>query len=122
MAYRILVIDDEEPILDLMRATLARDGYDILCANNGTLGLQMHREQAPDLMIVDIAMPEVNGYHVIDSVRQYEGESKHTPIIVLTAFPESVINRDLDEMGADLHLTKPISPTELLKFIKRLLK
>ncbi len=121
MAHRILVIDDDEPILTLMRLTLGKDGYEVLCADSGALGLQMYHDEHPDLVMVDIAMPEVNGYHVIDHIRQHEGESKHTPILVLTAFPEAVINRDLDEMGADLSLTKPISGTELLQFVRRLL-
>lgn len=122
MAHRILVIDDEQPILDLMRAMLARDSYEVLCADNGVLGLEMYREQNPDLLIVDIAMPEVNGYHVIDTIRQEEGKDKHTPIIVLTAFPESVVTRDLDDMGADLYLTKPITAGDLLAFVSKLLQ
>jgi len=122
MPHRILVIDDEQPILDLMRAILARDGHEVLCADNGALGLEMYRDKQPNLLIVDIAMPEVNGYHVLDTVRQEEGTARHTPIIILTAFPEGVVNQDVDDKGADLYLTKPISAAELLEFVKRLLQ
>ena len=120
MPQRILVIDDEVPSLELMRITLSREPYEVLLADSGALGLELVREKKPDLVICDIAMPEVNGYHVIDTIRREE-QDRHTPILVLTAFPDSVVDRDFGEKGADLYLTKPVSPTELMSFVSRLL-
>jgi two-component system, sensor histidine kinase and response regulator len=120
MPQRILVIDDEQPTLELMRITLSREPYEVLLADSGALGLEMVREKKPDLVICDIAMPEVNGYHVIDTIRKEEDH--HTPILVMTAFPEGILDRDFGEKDADLYLTKPVSPSQLVAFVSKLLQ
>ena len=119
MPQRILVIDDEHPTLELVRLTLASEPYEVLLADSGALGLQMVREKNPDLVICDIAMPDVNGYHVIDTIRKEQDH--HIPILVLTAFPEGVLDRDFGEKDADLYLTKPVAPAQLVAFVSKLL-
>jgi len=117
---RILIIDDDTVVLDMLNKTLAMHDFDVLAAPDGEQGISLFEQQRPDLVIVDIAMPHINGYQVIQRIRAIGGDVA-TPIVILTAFPQSVTQQDDDAIGADLYLTKPISSTMLIEFINRLL-
>ena len=109
----ILVVDDNEANRDLARATLEDEGYEVLVATGGKEGLAMFEERRPDCVLLDVRMPEMDGFAVCERIRSIEGGAG-TPIVFLTAL------RDVDTfdraiaVGGDDFLTKPVRPTELV--------
>ncbi|HEC23210.1 MAG TPA: response regulator [Chloroflexi bacterium] len=118
---RILVIDDDQTILKMFEIALGRAGFEVLSAPDGDIGLRLFRDQKPDLAIIDIAMPGIDGYQVIERIRRLEDEIGHVPLIVLTAHEQSVMRRYAEELGVDLYLTKPVTPSEIVQHIKDLM-
>ena len=119
---RILVIDDDDAVLGLLEFSLKRAGYEVFSAMDGSLGIQTFQKQNPDLVIVDLAMPGMDGYQVIEELRKLAGSSKRLPIIILTAHDQDVMRDYGTELGADLYLTKPIAPKQLVEHVSHLLK
>ncbi|GGH14074.1 response regulator transcription factor [Paenibacillus segetis] len=119
MRFEILVIDDDEKITSMLRRGLAFEGYGVHTANNGTEGLSKVLSVDPDLIILDVMMPMIDGFEVIRRLR--EGGST-TPVLMLTAKDE-VENRvkGLD-LGADDYLVKPFALEELLARVRALLR
>jgi two-component system response regulator MprA len=118
MAERILVIDDEPNIVDLLRRSLAFEGYRVDVAYDGPQGLARARENPPDLVILDIMMPDMDGYEVCRRLRA----GSDVPILMLTAkdaVPDKVTGLDA---GADDYLVKPWAHDELLARIRALLR
>jgi len=118
---KILVVDDEEDILELVRYNLAREGYEVLCAESGEEALKAVSHRNPDLMVLDLMLPGIDGLEV---TRRLKAESDHRvmPIIMLTAKgEESDIVTGL-ELGADDYITKPFSPRILLARIRAVLR
>lgn len=115
---RILVVDDERQITRMLRASLQSSGYEVLTAGNGVEGLEMFQSGRPDLIITDLAMPEMNGLELTEAVRRLD----RTPIIVLSVRDTDAMKvKALDE-GADDYLTKPFSMPELLARIRAQLR
>jgi len=117
----ILVVDDEEDILELVRYNLAREGYEIVCAASGEESLKKAKSAPPDLIVLDLMLPGIDGLEV---ARQLKNDSKTSdiPIVMLTAKgEESDIVTGL-EMGADDYLTKPFSPRILVARIRAVLR
>ncbi len=111
---KILVVDDEEAILDLIETELEFEGYDVVTAQNGEEAIEKARAFVPDLMILDIMLPKKNGYDVCKEVLSF----LDIPIILLTA-KSDIIDKVLGlELGADDYLTKPFDNRELLARIK----
>ncbi len=120
-AYRILAVDDELDILDLLRYNLSRDGFDVTTATAGDEALKMIRTKGFDLVILDLMMPGLQGMELCRILRNESG-TRGLPIIMLTAKSEEV-DRILGlEMGADDYMTKPFSPRELIARIKAVLR
>ena len=111
MRKKILVIEDEKNIVDILVFNLIREGYDTLEAYDGATGLRLALEQDPDLILLDLMLPEMDGFEVC---RRLRGEGRATPVIMLTAREEETDKVLGLELGADDYITKPFSPSELL--------
>jgi DNA-binding response OmpR family regulator len=118
---RILIIDDDHTILEMLRIALNRADFEALPATDGDIGLRLFRDEQPDLVIVDVAMPGMDGYDVVERIRAGEPPEQPTPIIMLTAHNQPVMRDYASELGADLYLAKPIAPKELVDHIRKLL-
>ncbi|KMY52122.1 response regulator YycF [Peribacillus loiseleuriae] len=114
MEKKILVVDDEKPIADILQFNLKKEGFDVSCAYDGNEALKMVEELQPDLILLDIMLPQRDGMEVCREVRKkYE-----TPIIMLTA-KDSEIDKVLGlELGADDYVTKPFSTREIIARVK----
>ncbi len=115
---RILVVDDEPAVTDLLAYNLRKAHYDVLVAADGREGLRLARESAPDLIVLDLMMPEIDGLDVCRELRH----TSQVPIIMLTARAEEVDRVVGLELGADDYVTKPFSVRELLARIKAVLR
>ncbi|MFN2159484.1 MAG: response regulator transcription factor [Anaerolineales bacterium] len=118
MAKTILLVDDEIQLLSLLSDVLTKEGYRVISARNGQEAIYSARQGKPDLIILDIMMPEMDGYEFI---RQHRRE-RDTPIILLTAKVEEEEKVLGLRMGADDYITKPFSPRELVARIEALLR
>ena len=115
---KILVVDDEKKIVDIVKAYLERDGYQVLAAYDGNAALEIARHQKPDLLVLDLMLPEISGLDVCRTLRK----ESDTPIIMLTARDEVTDKIIGLEMGADDYVTKPFDPKELLSRIRAVLR
>jgi CheY-like chemotaxis protein len=118
-ARKILVVEDDDVMRELMRMTLERQGYRVLTAENGVRGFELAYELRPDLIITDIWMPAADGVHLVRRVRDTE-EVAATPIIVTTGYGTGSATYTLAQ-GADAYEPKPIDPASLLLTVARLL-
>jgi len=118
---KILVTDDEKDIVELISYNLEKEGFSILKAYDGKAALQTVKTQKPDLMILDLMLPEISGLDVCKSIR-HNAETAHLPIIMLTAKAEEVDKIIGLEMGADDYVTKPFSVKELVARVRALLR
>jgi len=117
---RVLVVDDEPEAVELVEFNLKQAGYAVTTAADGAEALKKARSQTPDLIVLDVMLPEMNGFEICKALRLDPATAK-TPIIMLTA-KAAEIDRVLGlELGADDYLTKPFSPRELLLRIKKIL-
>lgn len=118
MSKTILVVDDEERIVSLIKAYLTQDGYRVVTAENGRAALFVARHENPDLILLDVMMPELDGY---EFMRLY-GKERNTPVILLTAKIEETDKVLGLELGADDYVTKPFSPRELVARVRAVLR
>jgi CheY-like chemotaxis protein len=123
MSKRILVIDDDDLIRSLTTHFLKQGDYDVITAPNGPEGVKQYETEQPDLIVLDIAMPDMSGFEVAKSIRELEKRDQrpHTPIIILTAYARSFFLSVGSESGIDSYLTKPITPEQLLSHVERFL-
>lgn len=115
MGKTILIVEDEQNIVDILSFNLSREGYDTLEAYDGPTGLQLALENNPDLILLDLMLPGMNGFDVCRKVRE-SGSS--TPILMLTAREEEADKVLGLELGADDYITKPFSMRELIARVK----
>ncbi|HOV78460.1 MAG TPA: response regulator transcription factor [Bacillota bacterium] len=118
---KILVVDDEKNILELVRFNLEREGFEVFTALDGTLAIDLAREERPDLIVLDVMLPGMNGFEVCRELNR-DPLTSGIPIIMLSARAEE-LDRVLGlEMGADDYVIKPFSPRELVARIKARLR
>ena len=115
MAKKILVVDDEPNIVDILRFNLQREGYEVLAAYDGQEGLDKARSEGPDLILLDVMLPEKDGFQVCEELRKTD---RLTPIIMLTAREEERDRVMGLELGADDYVVKPFSVRELLARVR----
>ena len=118
---QILIVDDEEDILELVRYNLVREGYRVLCADKGEKALAIVREQIPSLMVLDLMLPGIDGLEVTRRLKSQE-KFKNIPIIMLTAKGEEADIVAGLELGADDYVTKPFSPRILTARVRAVLR
>ena len=124
MSGKILVVDDEQPIIDVLTYNLQRAGYDVIVAWDGAAALALARRERPDLIILDLMLPKLDGIEVCRALRREAAANQEPdiPIIMLTARDEE-IDRVLGlELGADDYVVKPFSVRELLARVKNVLR
>lgn len=115
---KILVVDDEKGLVRIIRLNLEHDGFEVVEANNGTQAIEKLRTSLPDLVLLDVMMPDMDGFTVLKSIR----EVGSTPVIMLTAKGEEDDRVKGLELGADDYVTKPFSPRELTSRIRAVLR
>lgn len=117
----ILVVDDEKDLLDLIEYNLKKEGFDVLKAENGEEGIEIAREKRPDLVLLDIMMPKMDGLQAVEIMRKDEA-LKNIPIIFLTARSDEKTEVEGLNKGGDDYITKPISTTKLISRIKAVMR
>ncbi len=118
---RILVVDDEIYIVHILEFTLTMEGYEVLTASDGEEALRRVEQDRPDLVVLDIMMPKVDGYEVCRRLREDE-EFRTLPVILLSAKGRPIDRETGLEVGADDYIVKPFSPRRLLEKIRDLLE
>lgn len=118
MAYRILIVEDEKKIRDIVGKYLLKEDYDVLLAKDGFEGLAMFHDSQPHLMILDVMMLGISGFDVLKEIRLIS----EIPVIMLTAKQEEVDRLNGFNLGADDYVPKPFSPRELVKRVEVIIK
>ena len=116
---RILIIDDEQDILDILEYNLVKEGFEVQTSLNGTRGIELAKKYIPDLVILDVMMPEMDGIEVCETLRKIP-ELENLRICFLTARGEDYSQIAGLDAGADDYITKPIKPRVLVSRIKAL--
>ena len=120
-AKQILVIDDDPTLTKLVESRLNANGFAAMSFNDAAIGLETAMKKIPDLVILDVMMPIINGYNMC-SLLKSEQKTKKIPIIMLTSRSEDQDKAIGKEVGADVYLTKPFKMEELLKTVEELLR
>ncbi len=115
---RILVVDDEERMVRFIRLNLEHDGFQVIEAFNGTQAIQRLRDAMPDVVLLDVMLPDIDGFEVLKMIR----EISQVPVIMLTAKGEEDDRVRGLELGADDYITKPFSPRELVSRVRAVLR
>ncbi|HEY8889597.1 MAG TPA: response regulator transcription factor [Clostridium sp.] len=118
---KILVVDDEEHIQELIKFNLEKSGYKVICADNGIDAIKLAKEQMPQIMLLDIMLPGMDGLDVCKEIRK-DSNMSNMPIIMITAKGEEIDKIIGLELGADDYITKPFSVRELVARIKAILR
>ena len=114
---RILVVDDEVDLVETVRFSLELEGYDVLIAYNGEEALNQARKENPDLILLDLMLPKLDGYKVCRLLK-FDERYKHIPILMLTAKTQEKDKATGMETGANEYITKPFEMDELMKKVK----
>jgi len=116
---KILAVDDEKHIVRLVQVNLERAGYEVVTANDGKEALQKVQDESPDLLVLDVMMPYMDGFEVLQNLRR-NPSTRDIPVIMLTAKAQDADVFKGWQSGVDCYLTKPFNPMELLSFVKRI--
>jgi two-component system alkaline phosphatase synthesis response regulator PhoP len=117
---KILVVDDEVYILHILDFSLGAEGFEVITANNGELAIEKAKQEKPDLIVLDIMMPVLDGYETCRRLKR-EAETKNIPVVLLTAKGRDVDKRLGYEVGAVDYIVKPFSPNRLIERIQEIL-
>lgn len=118
---KILIVDDEPDIVAALGIRMKSAGYEVIAAADGMEGLDAARKQNPDLILLDIMLPKLDGYKVC-RILKFDENYRHIPIIMITAKVTDVNKKMGEEVGADAYITKPFNPEELMAKIKETLE
>lgn len=120
VGYRVLVVEDSAVIRRLIEVCLRPASVEILMREDGPTGLAAARSEDPDLLVLDIGLPEMDGWQVLDELRK-DPATQRLPVLVLTAHAEEESRKRADEGGADAFVTKPFQPNDFRQEVLRLL-
>ncbi len=115
---KILIVDDEEDIVESLSFMLQTQGYETICAYDGEEGLKLAKEENPDLIMLDVMMPKINGYKICRLLK-YDAKYKNIPIIMLTARSQESDKAIGEETGADEYITKPFEFNDVLEIMQK---
>ena len=121
MAKKILAVDDEKAIVRLVQVNLEREGYKVVTAYDGREALEKVASERPDLVVLDVMMPYMDGFEVLQQMKK-DPETRDIPVIMLTAKAQDADVFRGWQSGVDCYLTKPFNPMELKAFVKRVFK
>ncbi|NLH98603.1 MAG: response regulator [Chthonomonadales bacterium] len=121
MAKKILAVDDEKAIVRLVQVNLEREGYEVVTAYDGREALEKVASERPDLVVLDVMMPYMDGFEVLQQLKK-NPETRDIPVIMLTAKAQDADVFRGWQSGVDCYLTKPFNPMELKQFVKRVFK
>ena len=113
---RILIADDEPYVTRVLKLVLLKEGYEVICVNNGKQALDSYRETRPDIIVTDVKMPHMTGRELVETIRGSEGDND-TPIVVMTSTLESENRNWVSGVGGVSFVGKPVSPRELVRII-----
>jgi two-component system alkaline phosphatase synthesis response regulator PhoP/two-component system response regulator VicR len=119
VAKKILAVDDEKHIVRLVQVNLERQGYEVITASDGKEALQKVEDERPDLVVLDVMMPYMDGFEVLQNLRR-NPSTREIPVIMLTAKAQDADVFKGWQSGVDCYLTKPFNPMELIAFVKRI--
>lgn len=117
---KILVVDDEVYILHILDFSLGAEGFEVISANNGELGIEKAKQEKPDLIVLDIMMPVLDGYETCRRLKR-DAETKDIPVVLLTAKGRDLDKRLGFEVGAIDYIVKPFSPSRLIERIEEII-
>jgi two-component system, OmpR family, alkaline phosphatase synthesis response regulator PhoP len=120
VADKILIVDDEEDIVTALSIRLKAMGYDVLFAYDGMSALSKAREEKPNLILLDIMIPKLDGYKIC-RILKFDEQYRHIPIIMITAKGSDANKKMGEEVGTDAYIIKPFNPEELMTKIRELL-
>lgn len=120
MSKKILIVDDEENIVEMLKLRLESAGFEVITASDGHEGLERARSERPDLILMDVMMPKMDGYQACRMLK-FDDQFKDIPIIMLTARAQESDVKTGKDTGADAYITKPFDQKELIGKINELL-
>ena len=120
MAHRVLIVDDEPHMLRLTELSLKKGGFEILIGHNGREALEIAAREQPDLIVMDVVMPELDGLTALQQLKE-NPVTAAIPVIMLTMRGQTMARQQAVESGAAIYITKPYSPSQLLAEAKRIL-
>ena len=121
MALKALVIEDNEDNAELISFILKYAGYSVVWAKSGLDGLQMAKDERPDFIILDIQLPDIDGFEVLEYIRK-EDILQYTPVIVMSSYDLDGDKTRIEELGGNYYIEKPISPQSVMSDIESVLK
>ncbi len=121
MVKKILIVDDEKDLVEVLKVRLRTAGYEVIVAHDGHEGLEMAKKQSPDLIILDLMLPKIDGYSVCRMIK-FDEKYFNIPILIFSARTNESDKILAKEVGADDYITKPYEPQTLMFKIKELLK
>jgi two-component system alkaline phosphatase synthesis response regulator PhoP/two-component system response regulator VicR len=113
---RVLVADDERHIARLVQLSLERHGFEVLVAHDGAQAMELLKSKRPDIAVLDVMMPYVDGIEVLRAIRR-NPDTRDLPVVLLTVKAQDNERVEGYQNGADMYLTKPFNPIELLRFV-----
>jgi DNA-binding response OmpR family regulator len=119
MAYKVLVVDDERTTVELLKLKLLDAKYEVVTALNGREGLEKVASDNPDIILLDLMMPEMNGFDVLKEIRE-KYKDKWRPVVILSSRNELESVIDCYTMDADLYMSKPVNIMEVLANLKKI--
>lgn len=121
MSHRIMIVDDDREIREILTFALTRHGFDVVVAENGQQFRQELPNFKPEVILLDVMMPGLDGYKLFTQLRQEES-TRDIPVIIMTAHDEDIYERISIDLGASLHVTKPFHPLDLVEKVRTLLQ